>query len=317
VKEKLCGGIVKNSGTIVAENENSTTYNLKNEDGEIKITEYQVFPGIWLLYEDIHAQNVYYPLDYPTGVLEILHCREGRFEYNAGDRFFYLSEGDLAVNQKIKSAEGYCPFRCYQGISIVIDPLHAELDLPEDLEDIYVNPRKLIGKFCGENRQFIMRSTQRLEHIFSELYTVQKQVKKGYMKIKILELLLFLDEVDPKCSQEEQRTCSKMQVELVKNVCDFMNAHMDMRPTIQELSEKFYVSSTQLKKSFHDVCGESVYGYIRMQRMQTADKSISEIASDFGYENKSKFSSAFCEVIGENPAKYRKNQMEKNRKKDF
>ena len=36
-----------------------------------------------------------------------------------------------------------------------------------------------------------MRANPSIEHIFSELYHVREKRKPGYMKIKMLELLLF------------------------------------------------------------------------------------------------------------------------------
>lgn len=49
---------------------------------------------------------------------------------------------------------------------------------------------------CEDNRCCIMRANPAIEHIFSELYHVRKQRKLGYMKIKTLELLLFVSDID-------------------------------------------------------------------------------------------------------------------------
>lgn len=48
---------------------------------------------------------------------------------------------------------------------------------------------------CKENRLCIVRANPSIEHIFSELYYVREQRKAGYIKIKMLELLLFLSDL--------------------------------------------------------------------------------------------------------------------------
>lgn len=328
MREKLYDGTLDKDARILYKNEDCIVYQIKTEDGELAITEYPVFPGIWLCYKDAHIQSFTYPDSYPSDMLEITHCREGRFEYHvskkaAGERhsaydneehFFYLSGGDIAV---CKSREAgvvvYCPTRHYHGISILIDPAAAPPCLSCFLEDVNVSPAGLLKKFCREDRYFIMRSTARLEHIFSELYSVPQDMRKGYFKVKILEMLMFLNSVDVKLSQTEQRSCTRAQVELAKQVCRYINAHMDTRLTIEQLALRFYVSPAQLRKCFYSVYGESIYAYIRAFKMRSAayclkttEQTISEIAGAFGYDNSSKFSKAFRDVMGVSPTEYRK-----------
>lgn len=319
MKKKLCEGTLDKCARILSDNEERIVYQVKNGDGELVITEYPVFPGIWLMYKEAHAQKYKYPPDYPSGLLEITHCREGRFEYDAGERFFYLSEGDMSVGKSMENASVYCPTQHYHGVSVIIDPSAAPNCLSCLLEGVKVSPSELLDKFCGKDEYFIMRSTSQIEHIFSELYSVPDRIRKGYFKIKILELLLFLSDLDPKLSQTEQRSCSRAQAELAKQVCRYVSSHLDVRLTIDQLAAKFYVSSGVLKKCFYSVYGESVYAYIKAYKMQAAafrlkstDQTVSEIAHDFGYENNSKFTTAFRNVMGESPTQYRKNNRERN-----
>lgn len=294
--------------------EDCVSYQINNDDGELKVTEYHVFPGIWLIYKDAHTRKYIYPKAYPSGLLEITHCREGRFEYNAGDSFFYLSKGDMAIHKTIGgNAAVNCPTKHYHGVSVVIDHTVAPNCLSCLLDDVNVQPTGLLQKFCRKEQYFIMRSTDRLEHIFSELYTVPEEIQKGYFKVKILELLLFLSTLDPGLSQTEQRSCSKAQVALAKQVCEYINTHMEVRLTIEQLAARFYISPTQLKKCFYSVYGESVQAYIRSYKMQSAahclettNRPISEIACSLGYDNNSKFSRAFRNVMGASPTEYRK-----------
>ncbi|MDE6608527.1 MAG: AraC family transcriptional regulator [Lachnospiraceae bacterium] len=317
MRENLCDGTCDKNAKVLYKNEDCIVYQVKNADGELKITEYQVFSGIWLCYKDAHTQSFTYPASYPSGLLEITHCREGRFEYDTREQFFYLSGGDISV---CKSKEGgavvYCPTRHYHGISVIIDPVHAPRCLSCFLDDVNVSPFSLLQKFCKEDNYFIMRSTVRLEHVFSELYSVPPDMQKGYFKVKILELLMFLTGLDINLSQAKQRSCSKAQVELAKQVCRFINENMDIRLTVEQLAEQFFVSPAKLRKCFNSVYGESIYAYIRAYKMRSAahclkttERTISEIAGDFGYDNCSKFSKAFRDVMGVSPTEYRQNNI--------
>lgn len=314
MKKNLCEGTCDQDARLLFENEDSIAYRVENGEGELTITEYPVFPGIWLCYKDAHIQTYTYPPSYPAGVLEITHCREGRFEYDAGDQFFYLTKGDMAVCRSAGSGTSvYCPTGHYHGVSVIVDPALTPRCLSCFLADVQVKPAALLEKFCGENRYFIMRSTARLEHIFSELYTVPENIRKGYLKVKVLELFLFLSSLDPTLSQSGQRSCRKSQVELAKDVCRFINEHMDRRLTISQLAEQFYVSPARLKKCFYSVYGESIQTYLRAYKMRaaaqllkTTDTPVAQIAASFGYDNSSKFSRAFRDVMGVSPTEYRK-----------
>lgn len=303
---------------VTAKGDDRISYHVQNEDGELSITEYSVFPGIWLTYKDAHTQRYSYPAAYPAGLLEITHCREGRYEHDTGDRFFYLSKGDLLISREMdQSTSVYCPTRHYHGLTVAIDPAAAPSCLSCFLDDVEVRPSVLLDKFCGKEPSFIIRSTPRLAQLFSELYDVPESIRKGYFKVKILELLLLLTSLDPTLSQAELRACSKSQAELAKQVCQYINDHMDVRLTIDQLAAQFYVSPAQLKKCFYSVYGESVYAYIRAYKMQSAAhqlrttaRPISQIAGAFGYDNSSKFSKAFRDVMGLSPTEYRQHTEE-------
>lgn len=88
---------------------------------------------------------------------------------------------------------------------------------------------------------------------------------------------------------------------------------MDTHITINSLALHFNTSSSTLKKTFRDAYGDSFFSCIRRQKMMSAakilkdtNKTILEIAGDYGYENGSKFSAAFKKVMGVSPSEYRK-----------
>lgn len=298
---------------IVSRSEDGVVYRIADETGEVVMTCHHVFPGIDLVYNDVHMQKSTIEKAALGNIIEINHCREGRVECQYKEQFYYLSPGDLSISRKDERIrDSFFPLKHYHGISIIIDADHTPRCLSCFLADVDVRPVALIQKFCGSSECFVMRTKPCLEHIFSELYSVPDSIKKGYFKVKILELLLFLSDMDINSDKMKQYCYSGRQVSLAKGVCSYLSAHMDRRITIDQLSEVFHVSQTLLKSSFKGVYGVSIYSYIRTQKMQAAahmiqqtDCTILEIAGKYGYDNASKFASAFQDVIGTTPHRYR------------
>ena len=156
------------------------------------------------------------------------------------------------------------------------------------------------------------RSSPRVKHVFSELYAVPEGIRKGYFKVKVLELLLFLSVLPVPPVALEQRCFTNSQVTLAKEVCQYLTDHMDSKITIQELSGQFNASATLIKSSFRGVYGMSPSAFLRAQKMHSAadllrnsNRTVLDIAGQFGYDNASKFAKAFRDIIGVSPNEYR------------
>ena len=312
---------------IVSRNGDCTVYRLFDSTGELVMTSYAVFPGVELIYNDVHIQKCELERGETGNIFEINHCREGRIECGFKDDFVYLTPGDLTIAKKDDTARSsFFPLSHYHGITIMIDMDNAPRCFSCVLDDVNVKPDALIKKYCGDGKCFVSRSNPAVEHIFSELYSVPEKIRRGYFKIKILELLLFLSGTEIKDEKNCRPAYSQSQVELAKRVCLHLTEHMDDKITLSQLSEAFHVSGTQIKNSFKGVYGVSVYSYIRTQKMQAAglmlqhsDSTVLEIAGRFGYDNGSKFAAAFKDVMGMTPNEYRsenESKIENERKKD-
>ena len=72
------------------------------------------------------------------------------------------------------------------------------------------------------------------------------------------------------------------------------------------------MSASLLNLSFRGVYGMSPAAWIRAQKMHAAaellrstDRTVLDIAGQFGYDNASKFAKAFRDIIGVSPNSYR------------
>ena len=295
--------------------ESFSIYRSQDSTGDCEVTVYPVFSGIELVYYDVHMQSCDINLAKGREMLIITHCQEGRigFEYKNGE-YLYLASGDLSIQKNTENIRHrYCPLSHYHGVSVAIDMNRVPRCFSCILDDVFVSPEELDMKFCSEKPYSIMRENISIEHIFSELYSVPENIRKGYHKVKVLELLLFLSGLEYKGESEERRYFSRSQVTAAKEAKKYLLAHLDEHITITELADMLGISSTSLKICFKGVYGDTINGYITNCKMQKAasllkntDKSVLEIAGIVGYNNGSKFAGAFRRVMNKSPNEYRK-----------
>lgn len=295
--------------------ESFSIYRSQDSTGDCEVTVYPVFSGIELVYYDVHMQSCDINLSKGREMLIITHCQEGRieFEYKNGE-YLYLASGDLSIQKNTENIRHrYCPLSHYHGVSVAIDMNRVPRCFSCILDDVFVSPEELEMKFCSEKPYSIMRENISIEHIFSELYSVPENIRKGYHKVKVLELLLFLSGLEYKGESEERRYFSRSQVTAAKEAKKYLLAHLDEHITITELADMLGISPTSLKICFKGVYGDTINGYITNYKMQKAasllkntDKSVLEIAGIVGYNNGSKFAGAFRKVMNKSPNEYRK-----------
>lgn len=275
---------------------------------------HQVFPGIQILYHDFHSEvaSLGQFVQNDKNCFEIIHCREGRMECDIENEFCYISPGDLlVVKRSYRNNKVYFPLNHYHGITVRIDIEKSPKCLSCFLKDVAVQPALIANRFCNRKPYFIARANPSFEHIYSELYTVPKEIQQGYFKVKILELMLFLS-VFHNVDESDIRRIPPHQVKLAKEVCQYLTNHMDERVTIERVSDIFNTSPTNIKVAVKAVYGISFYSFTKAQKMESAaymleysDKSVIEIAGEHGYDNGSKFASAFRSVKGVTPSEYR------------
>ena len=296
------------------ETPNKKEYTFSNDTGDAALTVYEIIPGVQLVYSSVHMDSFDLSNVTEGNVIEIHHCREGRIEQAFGDEYFYLMPGDFSIALKDQIVNSYkFPLKHYHGITIGIREDIADQWLSHFMEDINVKPLDVAKKLCKEEKCHIIRNESYIEHIFSELYSVPEHIKKGYFKLKIMELFLILSSICATESSAAPPALPKAHVHLANQIASYLSAHMDSHVTIPELSKLFGISETPLKTIFKAVYGIPVFSYMRVQKMQAAaqvliysDRPVADISYEFGYSNTGKFTTAFKKIMGETPSEYRR-----------
>lgn len=291
-----------------------THFQLQNETGSGEITLYRAFPGIELVYNDMHMEYCNKNQNTASDVMEINYCREGRSECLFGERqYCYMSAGDLSFcSLQGNSHQSEFPTAHYHGITITIDFSRITEEMKNILTLLSVNMERI--KELSRMQDFtIIRADKTMEHIFSELYTVPEDIRYGYIRVKVLEVLLVLTSLDINVETTEHAHYSEAQIEAVKAIHAFLVEHFNEHYTIDYLAQHYDISPTVMKKCFRDIYGDSVYSYMKRYRLQAAQRllkesrlTIGEIAAEIGYLNPNKFTSAFSAEYGMTPTAYRR-----------
>lgn len=98
-----------------------------------------------------------------------------------------------------------------------------------------------------------------------------------------------------------------------REIYDYVVTHMtDSSLSLQQLSDHFSIPVSTLSKLFKDIAGVNFYDFLSGIRVQAAiqhicdgRKTITEIASNVGYESYASFKRAFVKHTGVNPSEYK------------
>ncbi len=289
----------------------------ENETGDAQIVVYDLFPGIEVAYASVHMDQFDFTeaeKNFCERYVGFHYCKEGRIEQETDNEFFYLMPGDCSVVIQDRQTKQFSlPLKHYHGISIRIDVDAAPEMFSAYLGNGEMTPMKVAKTLCGEKRSVTLRSVDQLKHIFAESYEVDERLRVDYLKVKLLELMVVLKQITLAGVDASENAVPRTQAELVKRAAEYITENMNAKLSLKALSERFHVSETYLQSSFRAVYGMPVISFIRTQKMQAAaqvlihsNRSVDEIAEEFGYINESKFSAAFKKIMGDSPSTYRR-----------
>ena len=300
---------------LLAQSGGCAVWQFRNDTGDGTMTAYDVFPGVMLCFNDFHMERYESGYVPDRRILAIDHCREGRMEYAAGDGMVgYTAAGDMKLDLRQQHTGSFTfPSRHYHGLTVALDRDIAAQSLSEEVRDFPVTPEAIIERFSLGAYPRVLHSVAGIEHIFAELYRVPEKIRIPYFKVKILELLLFLDGMTVPADEGKSAYFYRTQTEKVKAMAQFLTGHLAESFTQEELSRRFDIPMTAMKECFRSVYGEAIGAWLTNYRMSRAaelllrsDQSVAEIGSSVGYDNASKFTAAFKRVMKRTPSEYRR-----------
>lgn len=308
----------RNKNKIIKNNKGKIYQYKSSENEKYIVTEYEVFKGIKVFYNDIHTSKIIsdvYEIPKNERNYEINHCREGRYECILRDgTVTYMEAGDFAINLLSNSSrESFFPISHYHGVTFYITPSEFDDEI-HNLEKMYgISYELILKELCKNDKLFIQRSTAEIKHIFYEIYKVPEDVVIEYLKVKFQELFLYLKATKNNENYSERQYFLKSNIDIVKRINEYISNNFNKTLTYDELSEMFNIKTTTMKNCYKSIFGETINETIIKNRLEKGAKllkdsslPITEIAIEVGYADHSKFSNAFKKKYNITPSEYKK-----------
>jgi len=273
-----------------------------------------LFPGIEIYYIHYNTTKDFSAKFVLKNYMEISYSYEGVYEFELRDnRCVYIGEGDLMAFCNIfESLSSRFPLKVFNGFGLMIDLYTASTVMERYFNELSIDIKKIADTLCGKDNILIMKSNGNIREILDNIYLADPNQQLGYIKLKILELLHILSNEDMNTMKYKCNYYEKDIIFKVKHVKEHLSAELSKHITIEELAKEHQLTQTMLKNCFKSIYGIPPYEYLKKLRMNYAASllknkaySISEIAGKVGYQNASKFSSAFKDIMGMTPREYR------------
>ena len=285
------------------------------DKGEGVMRIHPVMDGIAISYIDLNLKSCFQKVEPISGFLEINYCISGSYEVVLSDnQVCYLSDSDMSLSmpEKIRLTASRVPSGSYKGIAFIIKREKADVALRKNFPFLDLNLERLESLF-SEKSVYFLRGRSEICHLFHELESINPTISARYLPLKTAEMLLIL--LEGMIEDEEMLPqFSRTVVERTRRCYSFLLNHPIERHTSKELSAKYHLAETSLRQCFKSIYGLPIGSFQKELRIKEAEKmlredssiSIGEVACKCGYENQSKFASAFKSVTGKTPALYRK-----------
>jgi AraC-like DNA-binding protein len=249
--------------------------------------------------------------------------KTGRYECEFLDHTFsYRAENEITFLATPKSPDWALntshPTGIYYGCAVLIflDKLDSEdqlvfeklgIDLFRMIETLNINQRW--QKFTG--------ATPLLE-FFSDIYSAHAEGNKEIIFLRTLEMLVFVSKNNLCGFTQPIKNIffSTKHVKIVKKIHKYITLNYEDDISFELIVQKYDIGYSLFNQIFKTIYGNSPYQYLKRIRINLAakklletDLSILDIASQVGYDNPSKFSSAFKSITGLLPLTFRKEKI--------
>lgn len=232
--------------------------------------------------------------------VEIYYLCKGKILYLIDSKTITLEEGDL----------------------IIIPPniLHKTIATKDDMRErirIYIDHtfiQKYVGKDLFDMSSPTFYHIEHKNHIIQTLELVSKEFH-GFQNDLLIncllcEFFLFLSRKDPiTISLIDQ---DKLSVSL-SNILHYIKENYKSRITLSSVAEKFFMNPSYLSRAFKENTGINFVEYLNNYRvvkaiemMMKTNKSITEIASENGFNSSNNFCKIFKSIMKTSPLQYKK-----------
>ena len=224
---------------------------------------------------------------------------------NYGYQLEFVSKLTTAVFEKaalvvVKSAEYIKKLASFSEFSFEAVPVLVAIDNTIDIrKDLYKLGAADYFSLPLIESEFVYRVTTTLEMFHS--YQSREQLRQQNKLNGVDDVIDSIKDVDP-----DERA-------LVRKTCAYMYQHMEEKLSLDDIAIQVGSNRSSLAAIFKQVMGQSVFEWLRTQRMLKAKKlllnsnlSIQQIAFEVGYEYSANFANTYKRQFNISPREQRK-----------
>ncbi|MDP4093559.1 MAG: AraC family transcriptional regulator [Bacillota bacterium] len=247
-------------------------------------------------------------------VFEIFFLLSGHVTYLIEGRSYRLSPGDiLLINNNELHKPVLTSGEAYERIIVWIKPdflnKHSikDCDLSYCFHHALINVQNLI-RLNVSDRKKIQNAVFLLEDACESAEFGNHILRNSYM----MEIIVHINRYFLQSSKSENINHAEFN-DKISRLVDYINQNLAENLSLDQLSEKFYLSKYHLLHEFKKYTGYSIHQYILQKRLISAKKllkegmSVNEVCEASGFNDYSNFIRTFKNNYGVSPKRYSKN----------
>lgn len=238
---------------------------------------------------------------------ELVYICEGTVQFKIGESCYDAGPHTALLISKLEEhnlriIDGY-----YRRYYILLTPLQLDRNIKDPkLRSVFISrPKDFLHAFdlsaVSGNAEALME-TIHTEYVNSEAYA-------QHASSNLFELFMILCY---RAKKEQFPLSSKKLKNEIYEIQSYLDRHFTQKISLEDLAERFYISSSYLSRTFHEWTGSSPKQYIMKSRIAyakelliTTNLSVSEVAIRSGFGDTSNFIRSFKKETHETPMQYR------------
>ncbi len=280
---------------------------------------YDLFPGIVLDYYFCDGSHVFEErptVHNVTDIFLINHCYRGGFEATMRDgNQNYRGAGETTLSSPSAiAAHSRIPQAVYEGISLCIDIKQIAVWLHQLLAYMNIDLRSIVAHYQLKTRWFSLPPSEQLEALLDQLYQEMPAGDINALRFTALRLIRYVAQ-ENEAQKEQGQYLALKNSHLVHKIAKKLEEQEFFTVPITELVAEEKISYAIFQRIFKEMYKMTPSLYRKKHRLSHAayllkmtKMSVIDIASLCGYNNASKFSSAFKKLMGLTPLAYRRQE---------